>query len=126
MALIFKTDIERGGAWRDAFLEQLPDVELRLWPDVGAPEEIEYAVVWQPPAGFLASLPNLKAVFSIGAGIDHLLADPKLPRGVPIVRMVEKSACLNPCHVSPPTPKARTTVSSAATAAASVGVAMPA
>ncbi|WP_455372804.1 2-hydroxyacid dehydrogenase [Limibacillus halophilus] len=89
MALIFKTDIERGGAWRAAFAKQLPDVELRLWPEVGAAEEIEYAVVWQPPAGFLASLPNLKAVFSIGAGIDHLLADPELPRGVPIIRMVE-------------------------------------
>jgi len=89
MALIFKTDIERGGAWRAAFAKQLPDVELRLWPEVGAAEEIEYAVVWQPPAGFLASLPKLKAVFSIGAGIDHLLADPELPRGVPIIRMVE-------------------------------------
>ena len=89
MALIFKTDIARGGAWRAAFAKQLPDVELRLWPEVGVPDEIEYAVVWQPPAGFLASLPNLKAVFSIGAGIDHLLADPELPRGVPIIRMVE-------------------------------------
>lgn len=89
MALLFKADIDRGGAWAAAFNKQVPDQELRLWPEVGDKSEIEFAVVWQPPAGFLASLPNLKGIFSIGAGIDHLLADPKLPRDVPVIRMVE-------------------------------------
>ena len=28
-------------------------------------------------------------IFSIGAGVDHLASDPELPKGVPIVRMVE-------------------------------------
>ena len=94
MALIFKADIDRGGAWASAFRAQLPEQELRLWPDVGAKEDIEYAVVWQPPQGFLASLPNLKAIFSIGAGIDHLLEDPELPREIPVVRMVEPGLTL--------------------------------
>src|SRR3546814_18973290 len=31
----------------------------------------------------------LKAIFSVGAGIDHLASDPDLPPGIPIVRMVE-------------------------------------
>ncbi len=33
-------------------------------------------------------MPNLKAVFSLGAGVDHLLADPTLP-DVPLVRIVD-------------------------------------
>jgi glyoxylate/hydroxypyruvate reductase A len=41
-----------------------------------------------PPAGLLATLPNLRAIFSLGAGVDHLLADPALP-DVPIARIVD-------------------------------------
>ena len=37
----------------------------------------------------LASLPNLKVILSLGAGVDHVLCDPDLPRGVPIVRLVD-------------------------------------
>ena len=48
---------------------------------------IEYAVVWKQKPGLLAKLPNLKAIFSIGAGVDHVFADPTLP-DVPIVRVV--------------------------------------
>ena len=47
-----------------------------------------YACVWRPPHGMLAGLPNLKAVFSLGAGVDDFLTDPKLPN-VPIMRIVD-------------------------------------
>ena len=39
--------------------------------------------------GMLATLPNLKMIFGLGAGIDHLLRDPDLPRHLPIVRLVD-------------------------------------
>jgi glyoxylate/hydroxypyruvate reductase A len=64
-------------------------MEVRDWPDRGNLEEIDYALVWKPPHGFLSGLPNLKGILSIGAGIDHLTRDPELPRDVPLVRMVE-------------------------------------
>lgn len=57
----------------------------------GAPgvreEDIAYVLTWEPPVGWLASLPNLKAIFSIGAGVDHITRDPSWPRTVPLVRM---------------------------------------
>jgi glyoxylate/hydroxypyruvate reductase A len=89
MALLFKSDIDRGESWRRALLELEPGLDLREWPEVGNPADIDYALVWQPPPGELKSYPNLKAIFSIGAGIDHLSSDPELPAGVPVVRMVE-------------------------------------
>lgn len=49
---------------------------------------IAFAAVWFPPAGLLASLPNLEAIFSLGAGIDHILADPTLPPDQPIIRLM--------------------------------------
>lgn len=89
MALLFKSDIDRGDAWRRELLRLDPQLDLREWPEVGAPEDIEYALVWRPPKGELKTYPNLKVIFSIGAGIDHLSSDPELPEGVPVVRMVE-------------------------------------
>jgi len=60
-----------------------------MWDEPGEIADIEFALVWNPPRGVLRSFPNLKAIFSIGAGVDHLFRDPELPAGVPVVRMVE-------------------------------------
>ena len=51
--------------------------------------EIQYAVVWKPETGLLASLPNLKVIYSAGAGVDHIFADQELPKDIPIVRFVD-------------------------------------
>jgi glyoxylate/hydroxypyruvate reductase len=66
------------------------DREVVLEPEGPADPSIDYAVVWKQPANVLARLPNLKAIFSIGAGVDHLFADPGLP-AVPIVRVVAEN-----------------------------------
>jgi glyoxylate/hydroxypyruvate reductase len=77
------------GAWRSAFQALPSDIELRFWPDAGDLGEIDYAFVWGNPSGFMRQFPNLKAVFSLGAGADALLRDTDFPAGVPIVRMLE-------------------------------------
>jgi len=65
-----------------------PELDLRVWPEVGAVEAIDFAVLWQQPAGLLASLPNLRAVTSYGAGVDFILDDPDLAHGVQVGRVV--------------------------------------
>jgi glyoxylate/hydroxypyruvate reductase A len=62
--------------------------DVRLWPDAGNADDIEYACVWKQKPGLLAQFPNLKAIFSLGAGVDHLLRDEQLP-AVPIARIVD-------------------------------------
>lgn len=52
-----------------------------------ATDEVPYAFVWKPTPGRLASLPNLRLIVSGGAGVDGILADPHLPRHLPMVRM---------------------------------------
>lgn len=61
--------------------------DVVLEPTGPADPSIEYAVVWKQQPRVLEKLPNLKAIFSIGAGVDHLFTDPGLPQ-VPIVRVV--------------------------------------
>jgi len=71
-----------------------PQREVRVWPErVGGAGDIAYACAWHAPRGLLAGFPNLKAVFSLGAGVDHLLADPTLPQ-VPVVRIVDPDLTL--------------------------------
>ena len=68
---------------------RLPNLDVRIWPEVGDTSDIEFALVWKPPAGLLRSLPNLRAIFSLGAGVDHIFKDPQRPAGVPITRVVD-------------------------------------
>jgi glyoxylate/hydroxypyruvate reductase len=76
--------------WETRFRALAPQRDIRLWPDrTGDPAGIAYACAWKPPPGLLASLPNLKAVFSLGAGVDQLLGDKTLPK-VPLVRIVDR------------------------------------
>lgn len=68
------------------FRRLLPDLEIRVWPEVGDPASIEFAAVCRIPAGVLGGLPNLKLVASLLAGLEHLVGNTELPTGVPIVR----------------------------------------
>lgn len=90
-ALIFRSGSDRTDWWRSQFREKAPDIEVRLWEEPGDVADIEYALVWNPEPGTLGRFPNLKAIFSLGAGVDHLFVDPDLPPGVPITRVVDDS-----------------------------------
>jgi glyoxylate/hydroxypyruvate reductase A len=66
-----------------------PALDIRIAPQLGRIEDIDTALVWQPPQGLLRTLPNLGMIVSVGAGVDSLLADPTLP-DVPLVRFVDR------------------------------------
>ena len=75
--------------WERRFRAAAPGRDIRIWPDrVGDPASIAYAAAWLPPAGAFAPFKNLRAIFSLGAGVDALMADRDLPR-LPIVRVVD-------------------------------------
>lgn len=90
MALLFYSLVDDPDAWREALSRELPDLDFRVHPEIGDPAEIEVALVWRPPAGLLARLPNLRLIQALSAGIDTMLEDPTLP-DVPLCRMVDES-----------------------------------
>lgn len=89
--LLFACDGVDQTAWLTALGAALPDAEVRVWPQIGEPAEIDYALLWKRPAAIVADLPNLRVLFSMGAGVEALLADPTLPSGFPLARMVDPS-----------------------------------
>ncbi len=86
MALILHLRTARELWWQSHLQKLLPDIECRLWREPGDHEDIEYAVVWHPPEGGLKQFRNLKCIVSVGAGVDHVLADSQLPDDVPVIR----------------------------------------
>lgn len=72
--------------WRDCFAKEMPEVELRFWPEIGDPAAIEVAAIGRLPDNAARGLPNLKLIVSLFAGQDLLLSDKTLPPDVPIVR----------------------------------------
>jgi glyoxylate/hydroxypyruvate reductase A len=89
VAVLFHCPWENASDWFQALAAEMPDEDLRRWPDAGNPEDIDFAIVWQLPDNVLRSFPNLKGISSMGAGVDGLMADPTLPEGVPVARLVD-------------------------------------
>ncbi|MQX38181.1 2-hydroxyacid dehydrogenase [Roseospira navarrensis] len=90
MTILFCSAVDDAEAYRRAMADRLPETAFRVHPDVGPPEEIRHVLVWRPPAGLLRSLPNLRGVFNLGAGVDGILATgDDLPEGVPVIRLAD-------------------------------------
>ena len=76
--------------WVARFRARAGGRDIRVLPDaVGNPADVAYAAAWKPPHGLLKTYPNLKAIFSLGAGVDHLTDDATLP-DVPVARIVDR------------------------------------
>ena len=86
--ILLKTDKDE--QWQQSFAEKLPALEIRRWPEIGNPDEIDYALLWNPPNQLFDQLTNLKVIFSIGAGIDGILKMSARPEHVPLVRLADK------------------------------------
>jgi glyoxylate/hydroxypyruvate reductase len=51
--------------------------------------DVRLAVAWHPPDDAFAHYPNLRAVCSIGAGVDNIVRCPSLRPGIDVVRVVD-------------------------------------
>ena len=89
LIVAYGPDNDGAAPWIEALADRLPMLTvqgLNTPVDIAA---VRYAVAWRHPRGGLTRFPNLKAIFSLGAGVDHLVSDPDLPPEVPLVRIVD-------------------------------------
>jgi glyoxylate/hydroxypyruvate reductase A len=73
----------------EAAAQSLPQIELVAYQPGQDLAGIQYLLMWRPVPGLAAGMPDLKAIFCFGAGVDRLLASSDIPAQIPIVRMVE-------------------------------------
>jgi len=81
------------GPWRRRLETLLPSRKIATLDEPFDRASVRYALSWRHPPRALLNLPNLEAIFSLGAGVDHLFADPALPDR-PIVRVVDPDLTL--------------------------------
>jgi glyoxylate/hydroxypyruvate reductase A len=74
--------------WLARLRQSLPERTIVTPETIGDRAAVDYALSWRHASGALAELPNLKAIFSLGAGVDHMFHDSALPN-VPLVRVVD-------------------------------------
>ena len=88
MAILLNNEGHWHDRWRAAIEKHMPDREIAAYPNIPDPTAIEYALIWKHPEGDLENYPNLKAVFSLGSGVDYLDKFQSLP-AAPIFRLID-------------------------------------
>jgi len=89
---------EDAAHWLPGLRAALPEDRFFAWPETGDAERVEVALVARPPAGALARFRRLKLIQSLWMGVDGLLADATLPRGVPLARLVDPGMLAAMCE----------------------------
>ncbi len=89
MAIAFIHPLGNTDVWLNYFQELDPELEVQAWPNIDYGKNFEMAVLWNHPAGELKKLNGLRCVSSLGAGVEHILMDPDLPKNVTVTRVVD-------------------------------------
>lgn len=88
MALLFLSDFQDAKVWSEAIKKLDPQIEIYCWPEVPHPEKVEFIGSWSYEDVDYTKFPNLKAVSSLAAGIDHFKLN-KIPQHVPVARIID-------------------------------------
>ena len=91
MSVLVSVKGDRAEDWLPYFNAALPS-ETHIFDshdgDTSVLSDVDYAMVWGPQAALFARIPNVKAIFSLGAGVDHILNAGTVPAHLPVVRYV--------------------------------------
>ena len=86
MSILFHCTFENSIKWKREIKKKFKNKKIISIHDKNKFKDVDVAIIWNLPKGILKKLPNLKIIFSLGAGVDHIL---KLNdyEGTPIVRI---------------------------------------
>ena len=85
--------------WTEPLARHAPWLKVVIHgQDEYKPEDVDYALGFRPPPGLFKTLPNVKAIFSLGAGVDGFLSDKDFPRQIPLVRFVDHTMSREMTH----------------------------
>ena len=86
--ILFASTKEKPEFWCPLLRRALPTDHFHAWPEVNG-GDIDIAVVATHPKGTFADLPRLKLIQSLWMGVENIITDHDLPRGVPVARLID-------------------------------------
>ena len=87
--VLFKSQTDDPTLWNTELSRYLAHLDFRVWPAVGDPQEVEYLLIWGELGDLLETLPNVKVILSLGAGVDHLGDLNKIRDNISVIRLVD-------------------------------------
>lgn len=79
----------------ESLRQALLDLDSQLQIEIGYqpinPALVDFCVLWNHHHGALQDFLHLKTICVYGHGVDNVISDPKLPEGVPVVRLVDET-----------------------------------
>lgn len=91
MSIVIVSEGKDPSAWVEALKQARPELNLQVYPDVAAKSDVTFALAWNHPPGVFQDYPNLRCISSMGAGVDHILRDTKLPEQATITRIIDEN-----------------------------------
>lgn len=88
MNILFASQKETPEFWFPLLQKALPADRFFAWPDANG-GDIDIALVATHPEGTFAGLRRLKLIQSMWMGVENIIGDPALPRGVPVARLID-------------------------------------
>ncbi len=86
--ILFASTKEKPEFWFPLLQKHLPSDSFFGWPD-NNDGDIDIAIVATHPKGALAGLPKLRLIQSLWMGVENIVSDPDLPKGVPVARLID-------------------------------------
>ena len=86
--ILFASQKEKPEFWFPLLQKALPADRFFAWPDTNG-GDIDAAVVATHPKGTFAGLSKLRLIQSMWMGVENIIGDPELPRGVPVARLID-------------------------------------
>ena len=68
----------------------MPEFNVKRWDDAYSFTDVKYIICWMPDALWINQFPNLKAVVSLGSGVDHIKNLNQLRGDIPVIRTVSE------------------------------------
>ena len=88
MTILFhNTTFDKIDVWRKTIKKYFKNENIISIKDYKKFNDVKYAIIWNLPDETLVKLKNLKIIFSMGAGIDHILKLKNYNRKIPIIRI---------------------------------------
>jgi glyoxylate/hydroxypyruvate reductase A len=87
--VIYTKNTKQSNAWRIVLQEELPHYKIEVYPSIADYNEVELLICWKPFHGLIAQFPNLKAIQSLGAGVDHIFTDNVIDSHIQVSKIVD-------------------------------------
>lgn len=86
---IYTQNEKQSQKWLQKLKSNLEGEQVEVYPNISNFDDVTFLVCWKPEDGLLDKFPNLEAIQSLGAGVDHILDHHSIPSGIQLSKVVD-------------------------------------